>query len=67
MAHRDPSVSELCRELGIRPVRLYYRSDRRCLAAAGLEAVGKALFQSVDRAWETLTGRPFDAPGWSWP
>ena len=23
MAHRDTSVSELCRELGIRPVTLY--------------------------------------------
>ena len=37
MAQRDTSVSELCRELGIRPVTLYtYASDRRasCVSRA---------------------------------
>ena len=29
MAHRDTSVSELCRELGIRPVALYPKGQSR--------------------------------------
>ena len=37
------------------------------LDACGLEAAGEALFQSVDRAGDRLTGRPLTRGGWSWP
>ena len=38
MAHRDTSVSELCRELGIRPVTLYrYVGPQGSVAGAGPE------------------------------
>ena len=41
MAHRDTSVSELCRELGIRPVTLYrYVGPQGQLREQGRKVVG---------------------------
>ena len=55
MAHRDTSVSELCRELGIRPVTLYRYSARRasCGSRAGRSSAPAPEDRAAGRAWRS--------------